>query len=186
MATMAYNFSPFQTKINDVEEWLKKELSLVRTSRASAAMLDNVYVETYGSSSPISHVATISMDGPRTLRIAPWDKGQMKSIEEALRKADLGLSISADEGGIRVTSPELTGERRTQMMKLVREKLEEARISVRKERESVLSDCKKKKDADEMSEDEFFKTREALQKLVDDANMKLEALSTKKEKDLEG
>jgi ribosome recycling factor len=183
---MAYNFTAFQNGIKEVEEWLKKELSLVRTSRASTAMLDNVYVDAYGAKSPVSHVATISTDGPRTLRIAPWDKSHIKSIEEALRSADLGLSVSSDEGGIRVTSPELTGERRTQLTKLVREKLEDARISVRKEREAVLSDCKKKKDADEMSEDEFFKTREALQKFVDDANAKLEDLSAKKEKDLEG
>jgi len=183
---MAYDFSDFQKRGKDIEEWLQKELSMLRTGRASLAMLDNIMVNSYGSYIPIPHVANVSVEDPKTLRIAPWDKGQIKAIEEALRNANLGLSVSADEGGIRLVSPELTSERRTQVVKMLREKFEEARISLRKEREVDLDVMKKQKQDGAMSEDDFFKAREALQKLVDDLNLSLEAIADKKQKDVEG
>jgi ribosome recycling factor len=183
---MAYDFSDFQKRGKEVEEWLQKELSMLRTGRASLAMLDNIMVNSYGSYMPVPHVANVSVEDPKTLRIAPWDKGQIKAIEEALRNANLGLSVSADEGGIRLVSPELTSERRVQVVKMLREKFEEARISLRKEREVDLDHIKKEKQDGTMSEDDFFKAREGLQKLVDELNLSLEALADKKQKDIEG
>lgn len=183
---MAYDFSDFQKRGKDIEEWLQKELSMLRTGRASLAMLDNIMVNSYGSYIPIPHVANVSVEDPKTLRIAPWDKGQIKAIEEALRNANLGLSVSADEGGIRLVSPELTSERRVQVVKMLREKFEEARISLRKEREVDLEKMKKAKSDGDMSEDEFFAGREALQKLVDELNASLESIADKKQKDVEG
>lgn len=159
---------------------------MLRTGRASLAMLDNIMVNSYGSYMPVPHVANVSVEDPKTLRIAPWDKGQLKAIEEALRTANLGLSVTADDAGIRLISPELTGERRTQVVKMLREKLEEARISLRKERELDLDKMKKEKADGVMSEDEFFKAKEALQKAVDDINGTLEVMADKKQKDIEG
>ncbi len=183
---MAYDFSDFNKRGKGIEEWLQKEFSMLRTGRASLAMLDNVMVNSYGSFTPIPHVANVSVEDPKTLRIAPWDKGQIKAIEEALRNANLGLSVSADEGGIRLVSPELTSERRTQVVKMLREKFEEARISLRKEREIDLEKMKKMKTDGAMSEDEFFAGRDALQKLVDGFNNSLESMADKKQKDIEG
>ncbi len=183
---MAYDFSTFQKRGKEIEEWLKKEFSLLRTSRASQAMLDNIMVNSYGSAMPVSHLANISIEDPKTLRIVPFDKGQMKAIEEGIRLANTGLSVSSDDSGIRLISPDLTSERRAQVIKLMKEKLEEARITLRKEREAVLDILKKEKTEGTLSEDGFFKGRDALQKYVDDANASLDALADKKQKDIEG
>lgn len=179
-----YNFQPFKTRVAEVEEWLKKEFSLLRTGRATSAILDSITVESYGSQSPIAHVAGVSMEDPRTLRVAPWDKSQIKAIEGAIQKANLGLSVTSDDAGLRVIFPELTGERRQQIIKLMGQKLEDARISLRKEREAVLTDFKQQEKDGEMSEDEHFKGKEELQKLVDEANNKFDALATKKEEEI--
>ena len=181
---MTYNFSEFKTNVLGIEEWFKKELSLLRTGRATTAILDSITVESYGAQSPIQHVANITMEDARTLRVSPWDKSQVKLIEASISKANLGLSVSADDAGLRIIFPELTGERRAQLVKLLHSKLEDARISLRKEREAVLNNCKQQEKDGEMSEDEHFNTKEELQKHVDEANRNFEALADKKEKEV--
>lgn len=179
-----YNFSAFKERVKDIEEWLKKELSLLRTGRATTAILDSITVESYGTQAPINHVATVTMEDARILRISPWDKSQTKEIEGAITKANLGLSISVDDNGIRVIFPELTGERRAQIVKLLHQKLEDARISLRKEREAILSEFKRKEKDGEMSEDEHFKAKAELQKLVDESNAKFEEMAKRKEAEI--
>ncbi len=181
---MAYDFTIFQNAVSEAEDWLKKELSLLRTGRATTAVLDSIHVESYGSMSPIAHVATITMEDSRTIRVSPWDKSQVKNIDQAIQKANLGLSVSADDAGLRVIFPELTGERRQQVIKLLRERLEDAKITMRKAREQIIADMKTKEKDGEISEDEHFKAKEDLQKLVDAANAAFEAMAEKKEKDI--
>jgi ribosome recycling factor len=181
---MAYNFSPFKARVADIEEWLKKEFSLLRTGRATSTILDSITVDSYGSQSPIAHVGTVSMEDARTLRISPWDKSQMKAIEGAINKANIGLSVTSDDAGLRVIFPELTGERRAQIIKLLKDKLEDARISLRKEREAVISDAKQMEKDGELSEDDARGTKEELQRHVDAANARFEALALTKEKDI--
>ena len=178
---MTYNFSPFKTRTQEIEEWLKKELSLLRTGRATAAILDSITVESYGTQSPIAHVGSVTMEDARTLRVAPWDKTQVKAIESAITKANLGLSVMTDDNGVRVIFPELTGERRAQIVKLLKDKLEDARISLRKEREDLLSKFKQMEKDGELSEDEHFKAKAELQKIIDEANRKFEELAERKE-----
>ena len=175
---MAYDFNPFKLRAQEVIEWLTKEYSSIRTGRATPLILDNVSVESYGSRVPVKHIASVSIEDPRTLRVIPWDKSQTKGLESALSAANLGLSVVADGEGLRLVFPELTGERREQFVKLVKAKLEEARVSLRKEREKVLSDL------NTLSEDEKFKAREELQKQVDSFNEQFEALADKKEVEL--
>lgn len=179
-----YNFSEFKTRTDEIEEWLKKEFSLLRTGRATSAILDSITVESYGAQSPIAHVGNVTMEDARTLRIAPWDKTQVKAIENAIQKANLGLSVSTDDNGLRIIFPELTGERRTQILKLMHAKLEDARISLRKERETVLNDFKRKEKDGDMSEDDHRRAKEELQKHVDVMNRRFEQLAEKKEADI--
>jgi ribosome recycling factor len=179
-----YNFQPFKSRVAEIEDWVKKEFSLLRTGRATSVILDSITIESYGSQSPIAHVASVSMEDARTLRVAPWDKSQIKAIEGAIQKANLGLSVTSDDGGLRVIFPELTGERRAQIIKLLGAKLEDARISLRKEREAVIDDFKKQEKDGDMSEDEHFKGKEELQKLVDEANRKFDELAANKEKEI--
>lgn len=181
---MSYNFSTFQARVSEVEEWFKKELTLLRTGRATSAILDSISVESYGSYSPIAHVANVSMEDPRTLRIAPWDKAQVKAIEAAIQKADIGLSVVSDGEGLRVIFPELTSERRAQIIKLLHERQEEARIGLRKERENTLNDFKRLEKEGEMSEDEHFKAKDELQKLIDIANKRFDEMAEKKEREI--
>ncbi len=181
---MAYDFSELKKQIADTTEWLKREFTGIRTGRASPAVLDGVTVELYGTMLPINQAATITTEDARTLRIQPWDQSAVKSIEKAIADADLGLSISDDEKGIRVSFPELTVERREQLAKLARSKLEEARKALRTARDEVWSDIQKKQNEGEITEDEKYKYKEEMQKLIDEANTALEDLTKQKEQEL--
>ncbi len=183
---MAYNFSDFKNESKNTEDWLGKEFSQIHTGVATPALLDGIQVEIYGSKMAISHVASISIEDSRTLRISPWDKSQLKEIERVIVSANLGLGTSVDDNGMRVSFPPLTTERREQLAKIVRAKFEEARIRIRTSREDVWDDIQTKEKAGVMPEDEKFRNKDELQKLVDEANNKLETLTEKKERELMG
>lgn len=179
-----YNFSTFKTKLGEVEEWLGREYLSIRTGKATPAVLDSVMVESYGAKTPLKHVAAIGVEDARTVRITPWDKSQLGAIQTAIEAANIGLSVSPDSAGLRAIFPMLTEERRKMLIKLTGEKLEDARISVRKEREKVWEEIQEQEKAGEMSEDDKFKAKEDLQKMIDEANGKLEALSKRKETEI--
>lgn len=181
---MSYDFREFKQAGISAHDWLKKEYAGIRTSEASPSVLDAVSVEVYGSKMPINQIASILGAGPKSLLITPWDISVGPSIDRAIRESNLGLSVSLDSQGIRVFFPELTSERRTLLTKLVREKLEEARIKVRTERERSLSDLENKEKEGILSEDDKFRLRNDLQKLVDEVNQRLEELALKKEKEI--
>ncbi len=178
---MAYNFSHFDTKLTESKEWLQREFSAVRTGRASASLLDMVHVESYGARLPINQVGTVGNEDARTLRISLWDKSQIKAVEKAITDANLGVSVVADDQGIRVIFPELTSERRVQLMKLAKAKLEEARVTVRKARDEVMKDLEGKEKEGEMSEDEKFRAKEEVQKRVDATNKTFDESLARKE-----
>lgn len=175
-----FNLEPFATEAKQVQEWLAREYSQISTGRATPMLIDSVVVESYGTMMPIKNVASISIEDPKTLLVAPWDKNQIKDIERALQLSNLGFSISSGDTGVRVIVPALSSERRTQLVKLAKDRLEDARISIRKAREEALKGIK---DAD-LSEDIERNTKEDLQKKVDAANVGLEELFKKKEKDI--
>jgi len=179
-----YNFVEFKNKILEIEDWLAKEFSGIRTGMASPNLLDGVRVESYGAVLPINQVANIGIENARTLRVAPWDLSQVKAIEKAITLADLGVSISTDSNGVRVFFPELTSERRGMLMKMAKERLEKARISLRGERDSVWEEIQKQEKDGELSEDEEFRLKEEMQKIVDETNRKFEEILTKKEKEI--
>ncbi len=181
---MAYDFKPLEKKIADITERLGREMSGVRTGRATPSILDGVQVESYGSRMPIHQVATISVDDARTLRITPWDASQGKEIEKAITVANLGLSVGMDEKGVRVFFPELTSERRTTMLKLAKEKIEEARASLRSARDDVWSDIQKKEREGEVTEDEKFRFKDEMQKRIDAANKAFDDALARKEKEI--
>ena len=118
---MAYDFKPFEKKIAEVVDHAQKELAGVRTGRAAPAILDTVQVESYGSRVAINTIASVSVEDARTLRVAPWDASLGKEIEKAITQANLGLSVGADEKGVRVFFPELTAERRVSLLKIAKE-----------------------------------------------------------------
>jgi ribosome recycling factor len=181
---MAYNFSTFKQGSEATIEWLKREYSGLRTGRAAPAILDTVSVEAYGSKAQINALANINIEDSRTIRIVPWDATVAKAIESAIQQSNLGLSVATDERGLRVSFPMLTSERRTELAKVAKAKLEEARVRLRSERQKVLNDLDKKETAGEMSEDDKNRGKNELQKMIDETNKKLEELADKKEKEI--
>ena len=172
---MSYNSNNFKLELKKVEEWLSKEYSQVHTGCATPMILDSVMIDSYGSRMPIKNVAGITIEDPKTLRIAPWDKNQIKDIEQAVQASNLGLSIVSDSDGVRVIFPMLTTENRTKLAKILKEKLEDARISVRKERGDEMNKL------NDLSEDEMKRAKDEVQKCVDESNKNLEAIFSKKE-----
>jgi len=181
---MTYDFSPLKQKVTDTEVWLKKEFQGIRTGRATPTLLDSIQVESFGSRVPLNQVGNVGVEDARTLRVSVWNVEQVKDVEKAITDANLGVGVSPDERGVRVTFPELTSERRGTLIKLSKDKLEEARISLRNERDSVWNDIQKQEKSGEMSEDEKFTYKDDMQKLVDEGNKVLDELGNKKEAEI--
>ncbi len=181
---MTYQFNNLKDAFKEIENWLAKEYSQIHTGKASPILLDSITIDSYGAQMPIKNVASVTIEDPRTLRIAPWDKTQIKAIEKSIIDANIGLSVVSDSDGLRAIFPMMTGENRAKLVKVLKELLEEARIRVRKEREVVQNDIRDKQKDGEMTEDEAFKGKEELQKHVDAANATLESMFTKKENDI--
>src|SRR3990167_8666605 len=183
---MQYNFSNFKNELRKVEEFLGKEYNQLNIGRASPMVLDGVSVESYGSFVPLKNVASVSIEDPKTLRIAPWDKSQIKNIEKAIVGSNLGLSVATDDLGLRVIFPQLTTETRQSLVKVLKEKLEEARITVRRERERIWKDVETKEKEGKLTEDEKFRAKDDLQKVIDEVNKNLEASFEKKQTEVMG
>lgn len=183
---MTYNFTKLKTQVKEVEEWLKKENSQIRTGRASIGILDFIRVDSYGSMVPLNQVGNLATEDPRTIRITPWDSSQIKEIEKVLVAANLGVSVSVDDKGIRVAFPPLTTERRDEFIKLAKTKLEQAKISLRKHRDATWDEIQKKEKEGGMGEDDKFRFKAEMEKIIQDSTKNLEALCKKKEDEITG
>ena len=181
---MAYNSKNFVTRGEEIVKWLEGEFGSIRTGRATPILLDLVFVESYGARVPIQQVGSVSVEDPRTLRVSVWDHGTIKAVEKAITEADLGVSVSADGSGVRVIFPELTSERRTQLIKIAKAKLEEARVSIRGARDEAVKEIESLEKAGELSQDEKFSAKEDLQKRVETFNATLESLFERKESEI--
>lgn len=174
----------FESRLKAIAEWLANEYSSIRTGQATPTLLDSIRVESYGTMMTLQQIASVGVEDARTLRISPWDTTLVKSIETAIRDADLGVSVVTDSSGLRVIFPELTGERRIQLLKLAKGKLEEARVSVRGARDEVMKELDRQQKEGEISEDEKFTQKEDTQKRVDTLNRTLDGLYEKKEAEI--
>lgn len=181
---MAYDFSKLKTQIKETEEWLTRELGGVRTGRATPALLSSVRAEAYGSPMSIEQLASVSVEDARTLRIIPWDKATAKGIEKAIAEADLGVSVVADDAGLRVVFPELTAERRVMLGKLAHEKTEHAKVTLRGHRADAIKDLETAEKGGGMGKDELHRLKEEVQKMIDAGGEALEGLLKKKETEI--
>ncbi len=181
---MVYNIQNFIERGEGIVSWLEKEYAGIRTGRATPMLLDLVQVESYGTRVPIQQVGSVSVEDARTLRISIWDQSAIKTTEKAITEADLGVSVVTDSSGLRVIFPELTGERRAQLLKLAKAKHEEARVSLRGARDEAMKEIDKLEKEGEMSQDEKFDAKENLQKKVDSYNNKLAGILELKEKEI--
>lgn len=179
-----YDFKALDTKIRGAEEWLAKEYRGLRTGRATPAILDSISVSAYGSMMPLKQVGNISIEDARSLRIGAYDAALIKDIERAIVAANLGVGTATDSAGIRVTFPELTGERRQEFVKLAKQKWEEARTTIRVARDETKKDIETKERDGELSKDDKFRLGEELQKKVDAGNDALKSAFEKKEQEM--
>jgi ribosome recycling factor len=177
--------STIAKRLKETEEWLQKEHSSIRTGQAAPGLLDGVRVESYGSVMSLNQMASVGVEDARTLRISVWDNSVIAAIERSIREADLGVSTVTDSTGIRVIFPELTAERRVQLLKLAKNKLEESRIAVRAIRDEAMKTIEKQQKDGELSEDEKFTLKDKIQSLVDKTNQALETQFLKKEAELQ-
>jgi ribosome recycling factor len=181
---MAYDFSKLKANITETEEWLARELTGVRTGRATPALLDAIKPEAYGTRTPLREIASVSVEDARTLRVIPWDRGLLKAIEKGITDADLGVGVSTDEQGLRISFPELTSERRKQLSKIAGDKTEQAKVTLRGHRTDTLKALEVAQDAGGMGEDEIVRLKTETQKLIDAGNDALAKVLERKEAEI--
>ena len=157
-----------QRRMDAAVEHARNEFNTVRTGRASAALLDRIVIDYYGQETPLKQLATINVPEPRMLTIQPFDPSSMKQIEKAIQESDLGLTPSNDGKVIRLPIPQLTEERRKELVKVVRHLAEEGRIAVRNVRRDVLHHMKELVNKGEVGADEEHRGEERVQKLTDE------------------
>jgi ribosome recycling factor len=165
-------------------EATRQKFQSVRTGRASPALLDRIMVDYYGAHTPIRQLSTISAPEARLLTVQPYDRTSIKAIERAIMESDLGLTPNNDGQLIRLQVPELTEERRRQLVKVVRGLTEEGKVALRNIRRDVMHDLKELRDAGEAGADDEHRAEEALQKLTDEKVKELDALLKGKEAEI--
>ncbi|HHW02827.1 MAG TPA: ribosome recycling factor [Thermoanaerobacterales bacterium] len=177
--------------LNEVEEKMKKALgnlkadfAAIRAGRASSALLDKVFVDYYGTPTPVNQVASVSVPEPKMILIQPWDIKMIGAIEKAILKSDLRLTPNNDGKVIRLILPELTSERRQELVKMSRKKAEDAKVVVRNIRREYNEILKKMEKNHEISEDEQKRSQEEIQKLTDKYIEEIEKMFEHKEKDI--
>jgi ribosome recycling factor len=170
-----------ETKMGKTIEAFKNELHKIRTGRAHPGLLDQVHVDYYGSSVPISQVANVTLLDARTISVQPWEKGMGPKIEKAIRESDLGLNPSAQGDLLRVPMPALTEERRKDLTKVVRHAGEEARIAVRSVRREANDHLKKLLKDKAVSEDDERRAQDEVQRLTDRVIAEIDRLVQGKE-----
>lgn len=163
---------------------LKEELAVIRAGRANPNMLDKVAVDYYGSMTPLKQMAGISSPDPRTIVIQPWDKSALKDIEKAILVSDLGFNPSNDGEVIRINIPQLTEERRKELVKLSTKTGEQSKVALRNERRDANDKIKKMEKEGELSEDDSKKAMDEVQKMLDNAVKEVDAIISKKEKEI--
>ncbi|NPV10040.1 MAG: ribosome recycling factor [Anaerolineae bacterium] len=165
-------------------ESLRADLASIRTGRASPALLDRVRVDYYGSPTPLQQLASISVPEPTQLLIRPWERNILGAIERAILASDLGLTPNNDGQVIRLSIPALTEERRRELVRQVHRRVEEGRVAIRNVRRDALNDLRELQNEKEITEDDFYQSRDQLQKLTDEYIKRLEEVGKEKEQEI--
>lgn len=171
----------------DMEKTVKgftNELKRIRTGRASTAILDGIRVDYYGNPTPLNQLATVSAPEPRLLIIQPWDAGSIGDVEKAILKSDLGLTPQNDGKVIRITIPNLTEERRKELVKMVKKMSEDFKVALRNHRRDSIEFLKELKKEKEISEDDYFRLHDKVQELTDEYIKSTDTILAEKEKEI--
>jgi ribosome recycling factor len=178
------NLDDKKEKFENVIEFIQKELSSVRTSRATPSLVENIKVSVYGVETPMIQVASISSPEPKQLLIEPWDKNILKDIEKAIQTTSLGLSVSNEGTFVRVTMPPMTEETRNQVIKVLNEKIEKGKQNLRGVRDDVKEEIVKSEKDKEITEDDKFGLLEELDKMTREYTDEVGEIGKKKEEEI--
>lgn len=170
-----------EKRMNKVVEAVRRDLATIRTGRASPSLLDRLTVDYFGTPTPLNQLASIAVPEPRMLAIQPWDKSTIPLLEKAIQKSDLGLTPTNDGRQIRLVIPQLTEERRRDLVKVVRRKVEEGKVAVRNVRRDDVEEAKRLEKEKKISEDELKRGQDRLQKLTDRFVQEIERVGAAKE-----
>lgn len=173
-----------KNEMDDSIQYLKDEYKKLKAGKANPAMLENMLVEYYGTKTPLQQLATINVPEPRIFVIQPYDKNSIKSIESSINNSDLGVNATVDNEVLRIVLPELTEERRIELVKIINQKAEEARIAIRNIREKVWKELKDLESSGELTEDDKYKAQDYLDNIVGDYNNTIKETEENKEKEL--
>lgn len=173
--------SDFKGDFDSAVNFFKEDISGLRTGRASAAIVEDIMVEAYGTHQTLKSLASINIPDAKTVNIDPWDKSILAAVEKAVRDCGLGLSPVNTGSQVRIFLPELTSERRNELIKILHQKEETARIALRKVREDVKEMIKSGEEGGEVGEDEKYRLEEDLDKMVKEYNDKVKEITEKKE-----
>lgn len=173
-----------QEEFEKIIDFFKKDISSIRTGRASTSILESVFVEVYGTRMPINGVANVGVEDSKSIIISPWDKNVLKDIEKAIVEAELGLGISNEGDKLRLKVPEMTEENRKELVKKLNEKQEKARISIRQVRDEVKKEIEEAEKNKEITEDDKYNFIEELDEEVEKKNEEIKEIKEKKEKDI--
>ena len=165
-------------------EALRQDLAKVRTGRAHPSMLDGIRVDYYGTPTPLAQMATVNVPEPRMITVKPWDKGQVKAVDKAIRETDLGLNPQVDGDLIRIPIPALTEERRKDMAKLIRKNGEECKVAIRKHRRDAIEMVDSAEKEGEVSGDDAERGRKKVEEVVSELVKQVDTIVAAKEKDL--
>ena len=177
-------YKVYEEKMQKSIDSVASDFAAVRAGRANASVLDRIMVDYYGSPTPIQQIAAIASPDPRALLITPWDATALKSIEKAIQNSDLGINPQNDGKSIRLNFPQLTEERRKELVKQIHKYSEGGKVAVRNIRRDALDHFKKMEKKSEITEDELKQAEKDLQKLTDESCKKIDELLAKKEKEL--
>jgi len=166
--------------MKDIIAYIRDEFSKIRSNRPTTKIVEHVKVDYMGSEMQVAHIASLSINPPRDILVAPWDKNAIPVITKAIEAANLGLGITADSSGIRLTMPDLTLERKNELAKVVKSIAEENRIKMRGQRDRII------KAINVLPEDQKFKGKDNLQKLVDNFNREVDTMVESKIEELNG
>ena len=181
---MKFSIEEIESKMIKSIDILKKELSGLRTGRASVGLLEPVQVEAYGSKVPLSQVSNISIPEPRMLTVQVWDNSLVAVVENAIRTSNLGLNPMTEGSLIRLPIPDLTEDRRKEIVKVASKYCEDSKIAVRNIRRDAMDSIKNSEKEKEISKDELFQNSEKIQKITDKIIDSIDSLFTEKEKDI--
>lgn len=171
-------------RIDHILEALRTDAAGIRTGRATPALVEDLEVDYYGTKTPLKAIAAISTIEPRSLLIQPWDKASVQAIERAIQSSTLGLAPITDRDAIRLSIPALTEERRRELVKMLGKFTEEARIKVRHVRDEALREIDNREKQKGISEDQKFRERGDVQKVIDEMNQKIEDMAASKENEI--